>query len=160
MQIERTPLNTLVENPLPDGSRVIVDSGNETVFALNATAAAAWDACSDPTTLSGVTERLRSSFGPAITEELAENAVLQLQEQNLVTTSGASSGPTRRKVLATLSAVAIPLVISMTMADQRAHACQAKSTDVPGEQFKKLPDWPPKDSHHHDPPVWPLRPKW
>ena len=130
------------------------------MFALNATAAAAWDACSDPTTLSGVTERLRSSFGPAITEELAENAVLQLQEQNLVTTSGASSGPTRRKVLATLSAVAIPLVISMTMADQRAHACQAKSTDVPGEQFKKLPDWPPKDSHHHDPPVWPLRPKW
>lgn len=152
MQIERTPLNTLVENPLPDGSRVIVDSGNETVFALNATAAAAWDACSDPTTLSGVTERLRSSFGPAITEELAEHAVLQLQEQKLVTTSEASSGPTRRKVLATLSAVAIPLVISMTMADQRAHASQARSTDPSGP--------PPDPLHHNNGPIFPFRQKF
>jgi hypothetical protein len=59
MQVERTNPAILVENKLPDGSRVIVDSANETVFALNATSGAAWDACSMPTTLSRVAEDMR-----------------------------------------------------------------------------------------------------
>ena len=46
MQLERVNPNDLVVNSMPDGSRVIRNSNNETVFALNATAAAAWDACS------------------------------------------------------------------------------------------------------------------
>ena len=131
MQVERTNLDTLVVNKLPDGSTVIVDAKNETVFALNATAGAAWDACSDPTTLSRVTESMQRSFGPEINEELAEEAILQLHDKNLVKTSGASSQATRREFLTTLSAIALPVVVSLSIADQRAYALVASSRPRP-----------------------------
>ena len=127
MQVERTNLDTLVVNKLPDGSTVIVDAKNETVFALNATAGAAWDACSNPTTLSKVTESMQHSFGPEINEELAQEAILQLHDKNLVKTSGASSQATRREFLTTLSAIALPVVVSLSIADQRAYALVASS---------------------------------
>jgi Coenzyme PQQ synthesis protein D (PqqD) len=127
MQIERTNSNDLVVNGLPDGSRMIVDAKSEQVFALNATAGAAWDACSNPTTLHKVADDMRRSFGAEITDELAEQAILQLEEKNLVTVSGSSPKTTRRQALATLSAVALPLVVSMTLADQRAFAQSARS---------------------------------
>src|SRR5271170_3487647 len=88
MQVERTNSDALVVNKLPDGSTVIVDAKNETVFALNATAGAAWDACDSSTTLAGVTESMQRSFDPEISEELAEEAILQLHGKNLVKTSG------------------------------------------------------------------------
>src|SRR6202020_2707124 len=121
MQVERTNSDLLVDK-LPDGSRVILDPTNETVFALNATAGAAWDACSTPTTLSSVADDMRRSLDPAITDEIAEEALLQLQDKNLVNTSGSSSSATRRQFLASLSAVALPLVVALTISDQKAHA--------------------------------------
>jgi hypothetical protein len=127
MQIQRANSNDLVVNGLPDGSRVIVDSKSEKVFALNATAGAAWDACGSPTTLSEVADDMRRSLAPEITDELAEEAILQLEEQNLVSTSGSHPKTSRREVLATLSAIALPLVVSMTMAEQRAYALSASS---------------------------------
>jgi hypothetical protein len=127
MQIERLQSNALVENRLPDGSRVIVDPTNETVFALNATAGAAWDACSTSTTLSGVADEMRRSLDPAITDELAEEALLQLQDKKLVNTSGSSAPATRRQFLTSLSAVALPLVVALTVTDQKAHALFARS---------------------------------
>src|SRR5271170_5085921 len=102
MQVERTNLDALVVNQLPDGSRVIVDAENERVLALNATAGAAWDACSAPTTLSKVAGDMQRSFGAGIRGELAEEAILQLQDKNLVKTSGTPSQATRRTFLATL----------------------------------------------------------
>ena len=128
MQIERT--NDLVVNGLPDGSKMIVDAKSEQVFALNATAGAAWDACSSPTTLSKVADEMRRSFGPEITDELAEQAISQLEEKKLVTVSGSSQKTTRRQALAALGAVALPLVVSMTLADQRAYAQGARSGGV------------------------------
>jgi len=127
MHVERANSRDLVVNQLPDGSRVIVDPTNERVFALNATAGAAWDACGDPTTLAKVTESMQRSFDPETTMDLAEDAILQLQDKQLVKTSGAHLQATRRKFLATLGAVAVPLVVSLTIADQRAHAVYAAS---------------------------------
>jgi hypothetical protein len=143
MQVERSNSDALVVNRLPDGSTVIVDAKNETVIALNATAGAAWDACSGPTTLSGVTERMQRSLDPTITEELAEEAILRLQEQNLVTISGLQ--PTRRQFMATLgAAVALPLVVSLPIAEQRAYAQKAgsKVTSTP-------PSTPPPSGGGH-----------
>ena len=122
MQIERTNSDALVVNKLPDGSTVIVDAENEAVFALNPTAGAAWDACRNPTTLAGVTESMQLSFDPAINEELAEEAILQLHDKNLVRISGSSSPATRRQFITTLSSIALPLVVSLSMAEQRAYA--------------------------------------
>jgi len=131
MQIERTRLNALVENQFPDGSKLIVDAGNEKAYALNGTAGAAWDACSSSTTLSGVSEGMRRAFDPAVTEDVAEAAILQLEEQNLVATSGASGLRTRRELIASLAAVAAPIVVSMTLAEQRGHAVLAASKTTP-----------------------------
>src|SRR5271168_2620490 len=131
MQIERNNSNDLLVDKLPDGSKVIVDPKNETVFALNATAGAAWDACSGPTTLSKVAEDMQRSLDPSVTEELALESILQLQEKNLVTTSGSFSNATRRQVFATLGAIALPVVVSLTMAEQRAHAQSAGSGGGP-----------------------------
>jgi hypothetical protein len=132
MQIERSDTNYLVVNGLPDGSKVIVDSRNEKVFALNPTAGAAWDACSSQTTLAAVAEDMRRTCDPAITEEVAEQAIAQLQEKELVKTSGLLRKANRRQVLAGLGAVALPLVVSMTMTEQRAFAAVANSGQPAG----------------------------
>jgi hypothetical protein len=141
MQVERTDFDALVVNGLPDGSKVIVDSRNEKVFALNATAGAAWDACKGPTTLSQVAVDMQRSFNPGITEEVAEEAILQLQERKLVTTSEPISRTTRRQLIATLGTIAVPLVVSLTMTEQQAHALHARSAISP-----------PKPKPHPQPP--------
>jgi len=129
VQVERVKSCDLVVKSLPDGSRIIVNSKNETVFAMNATAGAAWDACADPIALAGVTEKMQRSFNPNVTQELAEAAVMQLEEKKLVTICGDAPKTTRREVLAGLSAVALPIVVSLTVGEQRAHARSARSND-------------------------------
>jgi len=129
MKIERISGSELSINSMPDGSRIIRDAASEQVFALNATAAAAWDACSSANTVAGVAEEMRRSFNPGITDELAEAAVLELQEKKLVTIAGSSFKATRREVLAGLSAVALPLVVSLTIGEQKAFAKEAGSAD-------------------------------
>lgn len=136
MQIERVTSNALVVNQLPDGSRVLVDSQSETVFALNATAGAAWDACSGPTTLTKVAEQMQRSLDPTVTEEVAEEAILQLEEKNLLKTSGSS----RRQFMRKVGMAALPLVVSLTVADQKAFAQSARS-GAP-EAFHPNPVWP------------------
>jgi hypothetical protein len=143
MQIERKNSNDLVVNGLPDGSRVIVDSANEKVYALNAPAGAAWDACGSGKTLSEVADDMRRTCDPSITDEFAEEAILQLHEKELVKVSSLSSKTSRRQVLAGLSAVALPLVVSMTMADQRAFAQSARS----GQDPKSGQDWDRPSAH-------------
>lgn len=127
MQIERINSNAYVENKLPDGSRMIVDAENEKIYALNATAGAAWDACSVPTTLSALTESMKLAVGSNVSEEVAEQAVLELQEQKLVATSGSTWRPSRRQIIMGLGAVAVPVVASLTVGQQRLHAEQARS---------------------------------
>jgi hypothetical protein len=134
MQVERTKLNDLLVDTLTDGSRIMVDSRNGTVYGLNATAGAAWDACSRPTTLSKVTEDMRRSLDPNTTEDLALEAILELKEHNLVTTSE-STMATRRGMLTSIGSIALPIVASLTLAQQRAHAKNAVSVGcvaVPG----------------------------
>jgi hypothetical protein len=125
MQVERTDVHSFVINQLPDGSTIILDSENDRVLALNATAGAAWEACSEPKTLSEVAEHMQSSLGSKITEEIAEESILRLQEQNLVLTSGLR--PSRRQFMTTLGAVALPVVVALTTGAQRGFADVARS---------------------------------
>jgi hypothetical protein len=128
MQVERTNVSDLLIDALPDGSRVITDPKSETVFALNATAGAAWDACGVPTNPSQVAREMQRSLTAAVSEEVALDAILQLQEKNLVTITDSPALTTRRQLVASLAAVALPLVVSLTVAEQKAHASTAKST--------------------------------
>lgn len=145
MQIERRDTSDLIVNGLPDGSKMIVDSRNEKVFALNPTAGAAWDACGSQTTLAKVAEEMRRG-NSTVTEEQAEQAIQQLQQNDLVRTSGLLRNASRRQVLAGLTAVALPLVVSMTMTEQRAFAQVANSGQPPQD--------PPQDPPKCDPPHW------
>jgi hypothetical protein len=139
MQIERTTdLNALVENRLPDGSRVILDSTNGKTFALNVTAGAAWDACTSANTLSEVAEQMKCSIGDQVTVDIAEQAILQLEEQNLVKTSGGFRR-TRRSVLVGLGTVALPVVVGLTLAEQKAYARRAGSFTPPPPPPPVLP---------------------
>jgi hypothetical protein len=129
MTVERVNCGNLAINSLPDGSRIIRNSDDNTVLALNPTAAAAWDACASATTISNVAESMRHSFDANVTNELAEASILELQDKKLVTTSGSAFKATRRQILAGLGAVALPLVVSLTVGEQKAHAQQAGSFD-------------------------------
>ena len=148
MLVERLSTKDLVVNSMPDGSRVIRNSKNETVFALNATAGAAWDACSSATTIAGVAEEMRRSFDPNVTDDLAEACILQFQEKNLVSISGSAQKHTRRAVLAGLSAVALPLVVSLTVGEQKAHAQAAGSNDERSDRTPRASV--PKDRQKFD----------
>jgi hypothetical protein len=127
MHVERVNSDALVVNQLPDGSRVIRDTTTDKLYALDPAAGAAWDACSDPTTLENVTQTMQRSFDPETTDEIAEEAILQLKDHNLVNTSESPSLGSRRRFLAALGATAVPLVVSLTVKDQRAYAEKAKS---------------------------------
>lgn len=128
MNIERTNSIALVENKLPDGSRVLVDSQGESVYALNAIAGAAWDACQTPTDIASVTAKMERSLNCKVAEEVAEEAVSRLEEQQLVTIGGSSSPrSSRRRFMMQLGAAAVPLVVAMTLSEQRAYAQNAQS---------------------------------
>lgn len=142
MQIVRSNSDSMSIDKLPDGSKIVVDSASQTVFAMNATAGAAWDACSTQSTLQGVVESMQHSFDPGTTEELAQEAILQLENHKLVKTSDLSSHANRRQFVSGLGAVTLPLVVSLTMVEQRAFAEKARSFD-PGKGNH--------DHHHHGP---------
>jgi hypothetical protein len=129
MNFERVNCANLAINSMPDGSQIIRNSEDNTVLALNPTAAAAWDACSSASTIAGVAEAMRSSFDSNVTNELAEASLLELPDKKLVTISGSGFKATRRQVLTGLGAVALPLVVSLTVGEQKAHAQKASSVD-------------------------------
>jgi hypothetical protein len=123
MQIEWVRAEALKEDRLPDGSRILVDTSNEKVFALNATAGAAWDACSVPATLKQITIEMQRTLTGDVSEDLAADAVRQLEEQNLVRASGQGTMSTRRAFLGNMGAVAAsPVVAALTLTEQRAYA--------------------------------------
>ena len=72
-----------------------------------------------------------------MTDELAEASVLELQDKKLVTISGSGFKATRRQVLAGLSAAALPLVVSLTVGEQKAHAKQASSLEEHDNHFDR-----------------------
>lgn len=157
MNIQRRDSDTFIENKLPDGSRVLIDPENESVFALNTTAGAAWDACQTPTTLPRVVAEMQHSLSSTVTQEIAEEAIMRLGEQQLLkTTGGPSSLPSRRHFIAQIGMVALPLVVAMTTAEQRAYAQNAQSFTPKPQDIKLTNTWddPLHNHNHHDHDHW------
>lgn len=141
MHVERVTSTTLTESKLPDGSRIVMDSSNETVVAMNSPAAAAWDACSQPTTLEGIAAEMeRSGIDPGT----AEDAVFQLREKNLVVTSEPPQ-PSRRSFIAAMAAV--PVVAAMSMAEQKAFAERAGSLERDDRGLDRHDHFAPEPKH-------------
>lgn len=134
MRVERVENSALQESKLADGSRIVVDSHNQNIVAMNAAAGAAWDACSEPTTLTEIAAEMHRS---GVDPENAEDAVFQLREKNLVATSEFPQ-PSRRAFIAGMAAV--PVVAAMSMAEQKVFAEKTGSLD----RDKR------GNGHHHD----------
>lgn len=143
MRVERAESSSLHETKLPDGSRVVVDTRNDAVIAMNASAGLAWEACRQPTTLSAIAADVEKG---GMTPEAAEDAVFQLREKKLVTTSEVPQ-PSRRTFIAGMAAV--PVVAAMSLAEQKVFAERAGSLERD----------PNNDHNHHFDPVPPHDPE-
>ncbi len=110
---------------------------------MNAVAGVAWDACRESTTLSAIAEQLQGTLDPQVAGELARAAIAELEDKKLVRSSGGAQPITRRRVVGSLGAtLALPLVASLTMADQKAYAGNASSSQL-GHRPTPKPSWPP-----------------
>ena len=141
MLVERAESSFLQETKLPDGSRVVVDTRNDAVIAMNASAGLAWEACNEPTTLSAIAANVEKA---GMTPEAAEDAVFQLREKKLVTTSEVPQ-PSRRTFIAGMAAV--PVVAAMSLAEQKVFAERAGSLE-PGpinSRRRHFDPAPPRD---------------
>jgi len=127
MKVQRIGSADIVVEKLPDGSTAIFDAATKTVYSLNTTAAAVWEACGDSATLAEIVASMQRSFNPAVTEDIALEAVSQLQDKGLVSIATPLSGSTRRSALASAGAVLAPLVLALTFAEQKAYAGVARS---------------------------------
>ncbi|MBV9403946.1 MAG: PqqD family protein [Acidobacteriaceae bacterium] len=125
MKIERIQSGAFAEAKLADGSIAIFDAETKTVYSLNATAGAAWEACQHPATIRDVIQFMGRSLGQEVSKELALDALDHLQKQRLLKTS-LPSRATRRSVVRSAARLA-PVVLVLTAAEQRAFAQDAFS---------------------------------
>ena len=123
LEIVRSGSSEFVVQPLPDGSTAIFEVATKNVYSLNQSAAAAWEACASPTTLSRLATEMSRRLSSPVTEDLAHEAVSELVAVGLVSASPAERlGTSRRAMLKQVAGLALPVVLVLTGAEQRAHA--------------------------------------
>ena len=127
----------LTVEKLTDGSTAIFDDRSKCVHSLNPSATLVWNACAGGATLSQIAATLGQNSGPS-DEQTALQAILQLQKAELVTAEMSIAGLPidmgRRSLLmsvGSIGAMAVPVVLTLTSAEQRAYAFQAVSGTTP-----------------------------
>ena len=111
---------------LPDGSTAILDRRTKNVHSLNLSATVVWEACKGGATLAEVRRALELRAGAPVDETLAQSALTQLQKVDLIQTDAPVapelSAAARRNTLLRAAAVALPVVLTLALSQQRAHA--------------------------------------
>jgi hypothetical protein len=131
IEVLRSKSSELIVQTLPDGSTAIFEVPTKNVYSLNPSAAAAWEACASCTTLPGIATAMSRRLNAPVTEDLAHEAVSELAAVGLVKlTPGEGLATSRRAMLRQVAGVAIPVVLVLTGAEQRAHAQGAGSPPV------------------------------
>ena len=131
LEIVRSGSSEFVVQPLPDGSTAIFEVATKNVYSLNQSAAAAWEACASPTTLSRLATEMSRRLSSPVTEDLAHEAVSELVAVGLVSVTPAERlGTSRRAMLKQVAGLALPVVLVLTGAEQRAHAQSNGSNPV------------------------------
>ena len=130
LEIVRSGSSEFIVQTLPDGSTAIFEVATKNVYSLNPSAAAAWEACASATTLSRLAAEMSRRLNKPVTEDLAHEAVSELVAVGLVSATPAERlGTSRRAMLKQVAGVALPVVLVLTGAEQRAHA-QTVSTPI------------------------------
>jgi hypothetical protein len=131
LEIVRSGSSEFIVQALPDGSTAIFDVATKNVYSLNPSAAAAWEACASVTTLSRLAAEMSRRLNRPVTEDLAHEAVSELVAVGLVSATPAERlGTSRRAMLKQVAGVALPVVLVLTGAEQRAHAQSNGSNPV------------------------------
>lgn len=131
IEVLRSKSSDLIVQTLPDGSTAIFEVSTKNVYSLNASAAAAWEACASANTLSQIAATMSRKLDVPVTEDLAHEALSELVAVGLVKLNpGESLGTSRRDMLRKVAGVALPAVLVLTGAQQRAHAQGAGSPPV------------------------------
>jgi hypothetical protein len=131
LAIARTDPSGLIVQSLPDGSAAIFEVATSNVYSLNTSAAAAWEACAAATTLPEIAGAMSSRLKAPVTEDLAHAAVSELEAAGLVRVKAPEGFRTsRRDLLKQVAGVAIPMVLILTGAEQRAFAQQNGSGPI------------------------------
>jgi hypothetical protein len=112
---------------LPDGSTVVVETATNTVHSLDPLAAAAFHASARTT--DGIAREMGATLGRPVTENEALEAIVELERAGLVTSS-VRPDATRRALLRA-AGIAIPAVLTLTAAEQRAQAFVSGSFSAP-----------------------------
>jgi len=121
--------SSAVEN-LPDGSVVICDERSKAIHSLNASAASVWRACAEGASESHLFAALADGEQHG-SDEALRTAIHQLQQAHLIepgcnVASEATVNQGRRAMVRALG-TAVPLVLTLGAAQQRAYAGGAKS---------------------------------
>jgi len=123
LEIVRSGSSEFIVQALPDGSTAIFEVATKNVYSLNPSAAAAWEACASVTTLSRLAAEMSRRLNRPVTEDLAHEAVSELVAVGLVSVTPAERlGTSRRAMLKQVAGLALPVVLVLTGAEQRAHA--------------------------------------
>jgi hypothetical protein len=125
----------IVVEKLPDGSTAVLDQRSKDIHSLNSSATAVWEACKRGATLADVRKALEAHMGTTVDEELARSALSQLSKVSLIHSDApvpASAADTarRRAMLVRMGMVAVPLVLTLAFAEQKALAFQACSNNA------------------------------
>jgi hypothetical protein len=127
----RTPSLDVISQKLPDGSMAIFDVARRNVYSLNTSAAAAWEACESAMSLPALAAAMSRRLNAPVTEDVAREAVSELAAAGLVTVPRTdTAGRSRREMLKQVAGVALPAVLVLTGAEQRAHAQGAGSNPI------------------------------
>jgi len=120
---------------MSDGSIAVFEKQTKGVFFLNATAAAAWEACEDQADAASVARSMEAALKTSVSVETARAALAELEEKHLVESCDLASSDvaalaSRRTIVKTMGATAaalVPVVLAMTAGEQKAYAFQARS---------------------------------
>jgi hypothetical protein len=130
LRVEQADPGTLLIERLPDGSTAIFDRRTRTMHSLNASAAAAFEACRDHHTVDALAQAMGERLHAEVTPGVALAAIGELEKAGLAVCSGqeaAGGRATRRGLLSTAAAVALPAILTLTAGEQKAFARDAGS---------------------------------
>ena len=135
----QTEAESLHIEKLPDGSMAIYDLRSNSVHSLNRSAAVLWEACADGATMCQLTAALDNRLGIRAPEEEVLSGIDQMRRLNLIVSEAAvpvaAAEPDRRSMLAAALGAALPVVLTLTAADQRAYSQTAGSHGSGGGGF-------------------------
>jgi hypothetical protein len=130
LKYARKNLSGFVVEKLPDGSTALFDRATKTVHSLNSSAAAAFELCREPKSVSELAREMSDALAIPVTDVMALAAAGELEQAGLVIGTGARQAEDERasrRAMLKAAGVALPIVLSLTAAEQQAHAAMAIS---------------------------------